>query len=70
MKELKYPELAAEMVRNGETQRILAKKLGMTYQAIWRRLSGRVEFTIDEIEAICEHYGKTFEELFKRNKAQ
>lgn len=67
MRAVKYPELAAEMVRNGDTQRTLAKKLGMTYQAIWRRLSGRVEFTIDEIEDICELYGKTFEELFKRN---
>lgn len=67
MKILKYPELAAEMVRKGDTQRTLAKKLGMSYTAIWRRLSGRVDFTIDEIEDICELYGKTFEELFRRN---
>lgn len=68
MKIVKYPELAAEMVRRGETQRYLAKVLGITYSAMWRRLTGRVEWSVDEIITVCEHYGKTFEELFIGNK--
>ena len=67
MKELRFPEIAGEMARHGETSKTLAKMLGITYVAMWRRLTGRVEFTISEIETICDHYGKTFEELFRRN---
>lgn len=67
MKTTKYLELAGEMARCGETQRTLAKLLGITPNAIWRRLTGRTEWTINEIDKICEHYQKSYEDLFKKN---
>jgi plasmid maintenance system antidote protein VapI len=67
MKNLKYPELAGEMARHGDTQRTLAKVLGLKPDAVWRRVSGRTEWTIDEVDKICEYYGKDYYQLFKRN---
>ena len=67
MKEVKYPGLVGEMARRGETQRTLAKLLGTSYNSIWRRLTGRTEWSIGEIEKICEHFGKDYYELFKKN---
>lgn len=68
MKNVKYPELMGEMARHGDTQRSLAKILGITYSAMWRRLTGQKEWTISEVDKICEHYSKDYYELFKKSK--
>ena len=65
---VKFPELVAEMARSGENQASLSKLLGLPISAISRRLSGKVEFTKTEIDIICEHYSKTYEQLFKESK--
>ena len=65
MKEFKYPNLRAEMARNRETQQDLAELLGVSIPTVWRKLSGIFDWTISEIEIICEHYNKDYNELFK-----
>lgn len=67
MKKVLYPELLGEMARHGDTTRTLAKLLGITYSSIWRRFKGKSEWTISEVDKICEHYGKDYYELFKKN---
>lgn len=67
MKKSKYPELAAEMARRGDTQKTLSELLEIHRTAIGKRLSGETEWSISEIDKICEHYGKDYYELFKRN---
>ena len=64
-KEIKFPELLAEMARRGETQETIAKLLGLTRATISRKLSGKIEWTIGEIEILCEYYGKDYYQLFK-----
>lgn len=64
MKKL-YPGLRAEMVRHGETQKELAKLLGITRENVCLRLNGHRDFSISEIEKICEYYNKDYYELFK-----
>lgn len=66
MKKIKYPDLVGEMAKHGDTQKSLATILGITYASVCRRLSGKTEFTISEIEKICEHYKKDYYELFKK----
>ena len=67
MKEVKYPNLVGEMARHGDTQRTIADLLNTSYNSIWRRLTGRTEWTISEIDILCEHYKKSYDELFKKN---
>ena len=68
MKKIKYPDLVGEMAKHGDTQKSLAAILGITYASVCRRLSGKTEFTISEIEKICEHYKKDYYELFKKGE--
>lgn len=62
---MKYPKLIAEMKAHNETQETLAKLLGITQASVSRKLTGKVEFGIGEIDIICEHYGKDYYTLFK-----
>lgn len=61
----KYPNLVAEMKNNKETRPIIAKMLGITTVSIYRKLVGANDWTISEIEKLCEHYNKDYYELFK-----
>lgn len=60
-----YPNLVSEMARNGETQKDLAKILNIDQGAICRRLKGVTKFTAEEVVLICEHYKKSYYELFR-----
>ena len=65
LKEIKYPNLLLEIKRQGETQDDLGKLLGIARTTVNFKLSGKSEWTIDEIDKICNHYNKDFYELFK-----
>lgn len=66
MRETKFPELVGEIAKHGETQTKIANMLGISNNALWRRLTGRTEWTINEIDILCEHYNRNYHELFKR----
>ena len=61
----KYPNLLAEIKRKGETQSYLAKLLDITIATVNLKLNGKRDWKISEIETICNHYGKGYDELFK-----
>lgn len=65
MKKVKYPGLVGEMAKRGDTQKTLSKLLDIPLASISRRLSGEIEWSISEIDKICEHYKKDYYELFK-----
>ena len=65
MIDAKYPKLREEMKKHGETQKTLAKLLGLTTATISRKLAGKIEWSLGEVETICEHYKKDYYELFK-----
>ena len=65
LKEIKYPNLILEIKRRGETQDDLSKLLGITRTTFNFKLQGKSEWTISEIEKICEHYDMNYYELFK-----
>lgn len=67
MKKVKYPELAGEMAKHGDTQKSIAKLLDLSIPSFSRRLSGEVDWSIGEIETLCKHYKKDYYELFKKN---
>jgi transcriptional regulator with XRE-family HTH domain len=63
MKKVNYPGLIKEMAARGDTQETLGKILNLSKSSISRRLSGEIEWSIGEIETICNHYEKDAYEL-------
>ncbi|WP_182112918.1 helix-turn-helix domain-containing protein [Actinotalea sp. JY-7876] len=47
----------AEMARHGVTQRLIAKAIGKTQQAVSYKLSGRSALTVDELQRIAALLG-------------
>ena len=68
MKNILFPGLVGEMARHGDTQEKLGEKIGLSRVSIINKLSGRNEWTFNEIEAICNYYKKDYYELFKKKK--
>lgn len=63
--EIKFPNLVAEMAKNGENQTKVARLIGTTQATFSRKLRGVNEFTINEADILCKHYKKEYSELFK-----
>lgn len=61
---LLYHGLLAEMARYGDTNQTLAELLGITNSSVGRRISGEVQWSIDEVNTICYYYDKDYYELF------
>ena len=68
MRKILYPELVGEMARHGDTQISLAKLIGITNSSVCRRFKGKTDWKNSEIDKICEHYGKNYNELFKKGE--
>ena len=66
LKELVYPNLYAEIMRNGEKQQDIGNLLGIAKTTVNHKLSGKYDWTISEIETLCNHFKKDYYELFKR----
>ena len=61
----KYPNIIMEMARNGDTFDKLAIILEITKQTVLKKMYGKNEWTIGEIETLCDYYHKDYYELFK-----
>lgn len=64
-KEIKYPSLVAEMARRGINQGELAKIIISSQGSISRKIAGKNQWTIEEIDKICKYFDKDYYELFK-----
>jgi len=65
LEHIRYPNLLAEMKRSGETQDNVASLLNLSRTTVNWKISGKSEWTISEIEILCEHYKKDYYDLFK-----
>jgi hypothetical protein len=63
-KAVMYPNLVAEMAKRGETYGTLAELLQTSISAVGRRINGTVEWTKSEIDTLCDHYNKSYTDLF------
>ena len=61
---IKFSGLLSEMARKGDTYSTLSNLLNISESSISRRFSGEIEWTINEIEIINNHYKKDYYELF------
>ena len=62
---MKYPKLRAEMAKQGMSQKALAQLLEVSQPTISRKMLGKCDWTIGEIETICNIFNKDYYELFK-----
>ena len=67
MKKIVYLELIGEMAKRGESRKSVAKMLGISNASVGRKLSNESDWTISEIEKLCEYFDKDYYELFKKN---
>lgn len=69
MKNTEFPEIVKQMKLRKEQLIDIVNLLGMKQKSqVSRRLSGEVEWTIGDIETLCDHYNMDFWELFKRKE--
>lgn len=59
-----YPNLLAEIARNGDTYSSLAELLKSSVSGVARRLNGTVEWSKSEIDTLCDYYKTTYDYLF------
>lgn len=69
MKKIIYPELIGEIAKHGESNKSIAKLLGITDVSVGRKLSGKSKWNISEIEILCNFFNKDYYELFKTNNS-
>lgn len=60
----KYSKLTEEMKNNKETQKHLSEVLGITDVSFRKKLAGRNDWTIGEIETLCDYFKRDYYELF------
>ena len=60
-----FPNLIAEMSRNGDSLQSVSNELGMNYQALSARLRGFKSFELPEITFLMKKYRKSCEYLFE-----
>ena len=60
----KYSKLTKEMQKNKATQKHLSEVLGITDVSFRKKLAGTTDWTIGEIEALCDYFKKDYYELF------
>lgn len=65
---VKFPNLVAEIARRGETQKSIAKLLGVSEPTIGFKLKGKTDWTIGEVEQLCKYFGKDYYQLFIKTK--
>ena len=59
-----YPNILAEMNRNGDNLKTLSEALGMNYQALSARMRGLKSFELPEIAILMKRCKRSFEYLF------
>lgn len=52
------------LVQSGHTMKELEAVSGLSKSSLWRRLTGKSEFRISEIQAICKFLGIKQEDCF------
>lgn len=62
--------IRAENARRGGTQLELARWLGISQQAMSRRLTGEIAFDVDELQAVAEHFGVPTSHLLGEDAAR
>lgn len=64
MAKLAYPMLYIARREKGDTQKLVAKKLGISPQRYQLKEAGKAKFSLPEAQILSNLYGMTIDELF------
>ena len=62
-----YPNLEAEIARQGYNKKSFSKVIGMTPNQLSNRLDGEIDFRLEEVLVISDVLNKDIRYLFARN---
>ncbi len=63
-----YPNLLAELTRNGYSYRSISKELDISYAAFSQKMRGVTEFTLSEALEIVDIFNLDIRYLFEKRK--
>lgn len=63
-----YKEITNQMTRRKETQQDIANLLEIDRSQISRKITGQVNWNMNEIKTLCKHYNMKFEKLFRKEE--
>ena len=67
MKNTKYPEVVNQMKLHNQDLRQVADLLGLAnISQVSRRLSGKVAWTLGDVEILCKYYNMDLYKLFRK----
>lgn len=65
-KKYTYFVIPEQMTKHNETQMEVSELLGITDMTLRYKLAGKRDWTIGEIETLCQHYKMDYYELFRK----
>lgn len=68
MKKSIFPEITKEMANRNETLQDIADLLQKDISQISRKLTGYIDWSIEEAKILCKHYNMEFEKLFRKEE--
>lgn len=63
-----FPEITKQMAKRKEKQKDIAELLELDTSQISRKLTGYIDWSIEEARILCKHYNKKFEKLFRKEE--
>lgn len=66
--EKNYPRISKEIEDNGLKVAHVAKKAGLTYGQLYRRLTNEIEFELSVMRKMSKDFGVTMDNLFNDKK--
>ena len=63
-----FPEIIKNMNKRNEKQQDIAKLLQKDISQVSRKLTGYIDWSIDEAMILCKHYNTKFEKLFRKEE--
>lgn len=65
-----FPEIVRQMIKRNETLQDIADLLSLSHiSMVSRRLTGKIEWKLDEIKTLCKHYNTDLNKLFERKES-
>ncbi len=63
-----FPEISNQMKKRNEKLKDIANLLNLDISQISRKLSGKIDWTFNDVKILCNHYKMDFKKLFREEE--